>query len=217
MDKEKKETILGKITKFFSDNDIQAEVVEKVEKFETVMLADGVTEVTIEPAIEMGAAIVLTSEDGTPVAAPVGEYELQDGRVVVVAEEGVVAEVREGEIAEEPMANDNPEQGEKVKRIIERIESEKIFSRLETLEAELAESKELNKFLKEENETLTDNFNELKNFSKEMLEEVAGLVGAEPSKEPVKEEKKNPLAAFRSSEDPLKDWLAKQNKNENGK
>lgn len=217
MDKEKKETILGKITKFFSDNDIQAEVVEKVEKFETVMLADGVTEVTIEPAIEMGAAIVLTSEDGTPVAAPVGEYELQDGRVVVVAEEGVVAEVREGEIAEEPMANDNPEQGEKVKRIIERIESEKIFSRLETLEAELAESKELNKFLKEENETLTDNFNELKNFSKEMLEEVAGLVGAEPSKEPVKEEKKNPLAAFRQSEDPLKDWLAKQNKNENGK
>ena len=217
MDKEKKETILGKITKFFSDNDIQAEVVEKVEKFETVMLADGVTEVTIEPAIEMGAAIVLTSEDGTPVAAPVGEYELQDGRVVVVAEEGVVAEVREGEIAEEPMANDNPEQGEKVKRIIERIESEKIFSRVETLEAELAESKELNKFLKEENETLTDNFNELKNFSKEMLEEVAGLVGAEPSKEPVKEEKKNPLAAFRQSEDPLKDWLAKQNKNENGK
>ena len=217
MDKEKKETILGKITKFFSDNDIQAEVVEKVEKFETVMLADGVTEVTIEPAIEMGAAIVLTSEEGTPVAAPVGEYELQDGRVVVVAEEGVVAEVREGEIAEEPMANDNPEQGEKVKRIIERIESEKIFSRVETLEAELAESKELNKFLKEENETLTDNFNELKNFSKEMLEEVAGLVGAEPSKEPVKEEKKNPLAAFRSSEDPLKDWLAKQNKNENGK
>lgn len=217
MDNKQKETLLGKITKFFSDNDIPAEVVEKVEKFETVLLADGVTEVTIEPAVEMGAAIVLTSEDGTPVAAPVGEYELQDGRVVVVAEEGVVSEVREGEIAEEPMANDKPEEADKVKRIIERIESEKIFSRLETLESRLEETEKENKFLKEENETLTDNFNELKTFSKEMLEEVAGLVGAKPSKEPVKEEKKNPLAQFRSNEDPLKDWLAKQNKEENDK
>ena len=212
MDKSKRDTVLGKIRSFIKDNKINAEVVEK---FETVLLADGVTEVTIEPAVEMGAAIVVTSEDGTPVAAPVGEYELQDGRVVVVSEEGVVAEVREGEISEEPMAGDKPEEADKVKRIIERIESEKIFSRLTELESKLEETNKENKFLKEENETLTDNFNELKKFSKETLEEVVNLLGEQPSKEPVKEEKLNPLAQFKQSANPLNDWLKKNN--ENGK
>lgn len=211
MDNKKRETILNKVREFFSSHDIDAEVVVKTEeaetkeKFETVMLVDGVTEVTIEPAVEVGAAVVLTSEDGTPVPAPAGEYELQDGRVLVVAEEGVLGEIKEA-IQEEPMANENPEQADKVKRIIERIESEKIFSAIDEL-------KETVKFLKEENEALTsklsdveDEFSKTKQFTKQTFETLLG----EPSKEPVVKEKVNPLNAFKTQDGMLEAWLKKQ-------
>lgn len=186
----------------------QEEPVEK--KFETVLLVDGETEVTIEPAVEVGAAAVMNAEDGTPVAAPVGEYELQDGRVIVIAEEGVIAEVRNAEETEEPMAGDKPEEADKVKRIIERIESEKIFETIKGLQDEV-------KFLKEENETLTarfaeveDAFSETKTFTKETFEHLY----AEPSKEPVVENK-NPLNKFFNKKSTnLEEWLEKTNKND---
>lgn len=215
MENEKKKSILDRVNQFFSSNDIDAKVIEPTEeertskeKFETVLLVDGVTEVTIEPAIEMGAAIVLTAEDGTPVPAPVGEYELQDGRVLVVAEDGVVAEVKDAEMpTEEPLADDTPAQADKVKRIIERIESEKIFEKLNELE-------ETVKFLKEENETLTaklsevqDEFTKTQEFTKETFNEVVELVGNEPSKDPVKK----PIKPVNfSKENPLEAWLKKQ-------
>lgn len=208
MDNKKKETILSKIQEFFSSNDIDAEVVVKdenadvQEKFETVLLADGSTEITVEPAIEVGAAIVLTSEDGTPVAAPAGEYALQDGRVLVVAEEGVVAEVKSEEVEEEPMATDQPEQADKVKRIIERIESEKIFEKIAELEEAFTKKEEEVKFLKEENESLTESFNDLKTFTKETLETLLG----EPSAEPVVE--KNSFDSF-VKEDAIDKWMEK--------
>ena len=116
---EDKKTILEKVQDFFAANEIDAKVEEtepKKETFETVLLVDGVTEVTIEPNLEVGSAIVLSSEDGTPVAAPVGEYELQDGRVIVVTEEGVVAEIKDASMEEEEeLATDEPNQPDKVK------------------------------------------------------------------------------------------------------
>jgi hypothetical protein len=219
MNQEKKQSLLDTVKDFFSKHNIDADVVEneptvevtdtdvKSEAFETVLLVDGTTEVTIEPAIEVGAAIVITAEDGTSVAAPIGEYELQDGKIIVVAEEGVVAEVREGEevIEEEPMAEDKPEEPNQVKRIIERIESEKIFSSIEEL-------KETVKFLKEENEALLsrlseveDSFSKTQEFTKQTFETLLG----EPSAEPVV--KQEPLKAFMKEESALENWLNKNN------
>ena len=219
MNQEKKQSLLDTVKDFFSKHNIDADVVEKEptvevndtdvksEAFETVLLVDGTTEVTIEPAIEVGAAIVITAEDGTPVAAPIGEYELQDGKIIVVAEEGVVAEVREGEevIEEEPMSEDKPEEPNQVKRIIERIESEKIFSSIEEL-------KETVKFLKEENEALLsrlseveDSFSKTQDFTKQTFETLLG----EPSAEPVV--KQEPLKAFMKEESALNNWLNKNN------
>lgn len=115
--------------------------------------------------------------------------------VFVVEVDGVIAEIKEmaedGEGEEivapvvEPMSEETPQQ-QKVKRIIERIESEKIFSKIESLEKE-------NKFLKEENEafksemvefkkSINDQFESLKTFSKEIFEELLD----EPTKSPVK-------------------------------
>jgi len=162
------------------------------EKFETVKTQDGL-EMTIEPAIEVDAAIVVMDEAGNPIAAPVNEYILEDGRIIVVEVDGVIAEVKEmaadGEeiVAPviEPMGEESPQQ-QKVKRIIERIESEKIFSKVKDLSKE-------NKFLKEENEALkadlvefkksiNEQFESLKTFSKEIFEELLD----EPTKSPVK-------------------------------
>lgn len=218
MDNKKRESILKKVQEFFSSNDIDAEVVDKsteVEKFETVLLVDGVTEVTVEPAVEAGAAIVLTAEDGTPVPAPVGEYELQDGRVLVVAEDGVLAEVKEMEAPEEePMATDNPDNAEKVKRIIERNETEKQYSKqIQDLQKEFSEFKKAKedevKFLKEENEALTVSFNDLKTFTKETLETLLG----EPSKEPVVKKKQSFSEMGLGESEDILDKFLKANKN----
>ena len=212
MDKSKKETILNKINNFLFSNDIPAEVVntEVEQKFEVVLLSDGTTEITIEPAVEVGAAVVITAEDGTPVAAPAGEYELQDGRVIVLMEDGVVAEVREvSAVEEEPMAQDAPAEADKVKRIIERIESEKIFSKIKELEKTV-------QFLKEENEALTAKFQDSVNFSKDTFKDVVELIGEAPTKEPVIKQK-NPLKQFsmeNGQKDVMSEWLKKHNTNE---
>jgi hypothetical protein len=47
-----------------------------------------------------GSAIWVTAEDGTRVPVPVGQYTLEDGSVLVVSEEGVIASVGQPEVEE---------------------------------------------------------------------------------------------------------------------
>ena len=114
MSNNKKKNLFAKVETFFKDLGIRAKVVEqeerkdefvkletfaketnpKAEKFVDVTLADGSMAV-IEPDIEVGAAIVIMDSEGNPVAAPPGEYELEDGRVIVVEEAGVIFEIKE--------------------------------------------------------------------------------------------------------------------------
>jgi hypothetical protein len=51
-------------------------------------------------AFEAGNEIFIVTED-EKVAVPVGEYELEDGKILVVAEEGIIAEIKEAEAEEE--------------------------------------------------------------------------------------------------------------------
>ena len=76
--------------------EVQEEV--KVE-MASMRLADG----TLLEAEEFvaGENVFLVGEDDERVAAPVGEHNLEDGRVMVIEEEGVIAEVREAAAAEE--------------------------------------------------------------------------------------------------------------------
>ena len=155
-----KQTLKDKFKEFFKENPEAKEAVSKAMKFEKAMLVDG-TEVTVEPALEVKAAMVVMNAEGEPIAAPIGEYQLEDGRVIVVEVEGIIAEIKEPmleeeeiePIVEEPM---NADSEQKVKRIIESIVKEKIF-----------EVAKINAFLKAENETLKKDFVELQaNFSK---------------------------------------------------
>lgn len=184
-----KEELKDKVVSFFNkEEEVKIEEPKK-EGFESVMLVDGETELTIEPAVEVGAAVVIML-DGEPQPAPVGEHELEDGRVIVIEEAGIIAAINEPEVVveEEPMADKSTPEQAQVKKIIERIESEKIFEKIAQLE-------ETVKFLKEENEALKaeftenkneakDEFNKLKDFSEEVFKTLLD----EPSKEPVKKQ-----------------------------
>jgi len=168
-----------------------------LEKFEDLTLVDGVTMITVEPAVEVGAAIVVVTEEGI-IPAPVNtEYELADGRVIMVGDtEGMISEVKEvaaegDEEGTPAVEEDMGDVNEKVKRLIERVEKVKEF----TSEKEAALAKE-NTFLHEEIELLKDKNLEqekaLEEFKK-VVHDTFKVVLGQPEKEPTVKVK-NPMA-----------------------
>lgn len=113
-------------------------------KLEQAMLIDGVTTVEAEefaPDFSIG----IVTED-TIVPMPVGEYTLESGQVVVVAQEGIIAEVKDA--AAEPEAEVEAEAPTSApetaapKKVIESVSKETFFAaekRIEALELQLAE------------------------------------------------------------------------------
>jgi hypothetical protein len=108
-------------------------------------LKDGVTIIEAD-AFEMeNAVFIVNGEERVPV--PVGEYELEDGKILVVAVEGVIAEIKEAVIEEEaPEAEVEVEveaQAETAtpKRIVESVSKEMFFAEIEKLQAQIAELK----------------------------------------------------------------------------
>jgi CRP-like cAMP-binding protein len=91
--------------------EVQAEVQEEVKvEMATMKLAGGV--VVEAESFEAGENVFLLGEDDEKVAAPVGEHELEDGRILVIVEEGVIAEIREAgeEVAEEVVEEEATEE-----------------------------------------------------------------------------------------------------------
>ena len=163
---------------------------EGKDNFEEVTLADGVTIVNIEPAIEPNATITTKDEAGLDIPMPVGEYELADGRFIVVEVEGVILEVKEpteeeapiDEPVDEELDNDKSKGAEqRVRKVIESIVKESVFSLTEKINKLETE----NKFLHDENDAIKVKFAELKENTGIALKEVF----EQPTKEPVKKKK----------------------------
>ncbi len=159
-----------------------------VEVFEEVVTTDQIT-LVIEPAIEVGAAIV-TMVDGVAIAAPAATYELPDGRKIVVVEDGVVAEIIEAETAAEETApveevdmnadtKTLPEANAKIKRLIETVSKTSEFS--EQLKKDNEDLKARILFQEKEMDELKKGVHQFKTDTKEMMEEIFSI----PSKEPV--------------------------------
>jgi len=97
--------VFKKIEMALTPQDAAPEVQEVTEEVKvemaTMKLAGGV--VVEAESFEAGENVFLLGEDDEKVAAPVGEHELEDGRILVIVEEGVIAEIREAgeEVAEE--------------------------------------------------------------------------------------------------------------------
>ena len=120
-------------------------------KLEQMMLADGMTVIEAD-SFEAEMAVVIVTEDEQKIPLPVGEYELEDGRILVVAVEGIIAEVKEAPAAEEEAPMEQPEAEVPVeaeaevtaptaKKTVESIIKETFFSEMEALKAENEELK----------------------------------------------------------------------------
>ena len=119
-------------------------------KLGTMKLSDGVTVLEAE-VFESGAEVFIVAED-QKIALPVGEYELEDSKMLVVIEEGIIAEIKEME-AEEEMPIEEPEAEAEVeveaeaeapkdiKKTVESIVKETFFSEMEALKIENEELK----------------------------------------------------------------------------
>lgn len=83
------------------------------------------------------------------VAMPIGEYILEGGMILVVAEEGIIAEIKEAQAEEEEPATEEeaaetPELEAEVatpKKIVKSISEEMFFAEIEKLRNEIAELK----------------------------------------------------------------------------
>ena len=107
-------------------------------KLESMKLENGTT---IEAeAFEANQEVFIVTEEDERIALPVGEYTLEDGMILVVAEEGIIAEVREA-AAEEPAQEE--EVVEEVEQAEEEPKEEMAYATKEELSAAVAEMKEM--------------------------------------------------------------------------
>ena len=117
-------------------------------------LKDGVTVIEADAFETDNAVFIVNGEEKIPV--PVGEYELEDGMILVVTVEGVIAEIKEPVAEEEaPEAEIEVEveaQAEVAtpKRIVESVSKEMFFAEIEKLQAQIAELKSVKQELSSE-------------------------------------------------------------------
>ena len=84
-------------------------------KLESMKLDNG-TVIEAE-AFEANQEVFIVTENEEKIALPVGEYTLEDGMILVVVEEGVIAEVKEAVVEEEAPAEEAP-----VEEVVEEVE-----------------------------------------------------------------------------------------------
>ena len=134
-------------------------------KFATMNLENGA--VLEAEAFEAGNEVfVVSGEDRVP--APVGEHKLEDGRILVIVEEGMIAEIKEAEgepavevevemqseeavaVAEEVAAEAVSEVAQEVVAVIEVAVAEAVAPIVEQIQSEMKKMKEEMEKYKEE-------------------------------------------------------------------
>jgi len=132
-------------------------------KLEQMKLMDGVTVIEAE-SFEPEMEVFVVTEDDQKIPLPVGEYEMEDGRILVIENEGIVKEVKEKMEEEEVAEVEAPEVDVEAeaatptaaKKTIESVVKETFFSEIEEL--------------KKENETLKAELSALKTKEVELSE-----------------------------------------------
>lgn len=144
-------------------------------KLEEMKLENG-TVVEAE-SFEKGKEVFIKTDD-EKVAMPVGEYLLEDGRLVVVEEEGIIADVRE--VSDEVPAKEN-EEGEEITSDLEEEKEEMAYATKEELSSAVEEMKSMIEEIKamvSPKEEMSDDDEELSANIKEEL--------SAPAAEPIK-------------------------------
>jgi len=111
-------------------NDMISKIKEVVGLSEEVKLEQQTLEngtILEAESFEAGQEVFIVSED-EKIAVPVGEYQMEDGRILVVAEEGLIAEIKAEEAEEEE---------------VEEVEAKEEEEEMYATKRELAEVKEM--------------------------------------------------------------------------
>jgi len=144
-------------------------------KLESMKLENGTT---IEAeAFEPNQEVFIITEEEEKIALPIGEYTLEDGRMLVVAEEGIIAEVKE---AEEPEAEEAPEAEAPEVEEVEQAEEEMAYATKEELSAAMDELKGM---IEEIKAMMSPKEEEM---SEEVVAEEVDLSADEPAAKPIK-------------------------------
>lgn len=124
-------------------------------KLEQRKLEDGVTIIEAD-AFEPGAEVMIVTEDEQMIPLPVGDYKMEDGQILVVSDEGIIAEIKaeeEEEVVEEEAKSEEKEEAgyedkeeemaeaKPIKKTVESIVKETFFAEIENLKKENAELK----------------------------------------------------------------------------
>jgi len=151
-------------------------------KLESMKLENGTT---IEAeAFEANQEVFIITEDER-IALPVGEYEMEDGRILVVAEEGVIAEMRDA-AAEEEAPAEEPQAEEATEEVEANEEEEKEemgYATKEELSAAVAEMKEM---IEEIKAMMSPKEMSEEPQAEEVVEEEVEMSADEPAAKPIK-------------------------------
>ena len=131
---------------------------------------------TIEAeAFEANQEVFIVTEEDEKIALPIGEYTLEDGRILVVAEEGIIAEVRaeEEEAPEEAPATE--EVVEEVEQAEEEPKEEMAYATKEELSAAVEEMK-----------AMIEEIKAMMSPKEEMAAEEVEMSSDEPAAKPIK-------------------------------
>ena len=118
-------------------------------KLEQRKMADGVTLIEAD-AFEMDNEVFVITEDEQKIPVPIGEYEMEDGFIMSVVEEGIIADYKEAvkeeeaPVAEEEVVEEEVEAKNETtapKKTIESIVKETFFTEMEKLTNENNELK----------------------------------------------------------------------------
>tara|TARA_R100001440_G_scaffold42412_4_gene62138 strand:- start:933 stop:1553 length:621 start_codon:yes stop_codon:yes gene_type:complete len=167
-------------------NDMISKIKEVVGLSEEVKLAQQKLEngtVVEAEAFEDGKEIFIVTDD-EKVAVPVGEYQMEDGRILVVAEEGIIGEIKAEEKEEEEVEAQEELEEEKEEMYATKRELAEVKEMIEEIKAMLEPKEEMS--ADELGNLMTE---ELAKHEKTELSEVPEEVQEElnqPAAEPIK-------------------------------
>ena len=147
-------------------------------------------------AFESGKEVFIKTEDEN-VALPVGEYELEDNRLLVVEEEGVIKEIKAQE--EEEKEDEEKEDDKEEMRYVTREEFRKEMDELKDMVEKMMSPKDKEEMSSQIQEEVSLAVTEVLNSEaeeKEVLKEELSQPAAEPLKHNPEEKKSNLKVKF---------------------
>lgn len=135
-------------------------------------------------SFESGKEVFILTDD-EKVALPIGEYEMEDGKILVIAEDGIISEIKEG--GEEEVVEEEVEEVEEVEEELKEEDKYATKQELAEIKSMVEEIKELMKEgkkeeMQKEEELMSHKLTELACQEDEALKEELSKPASEPIK-----------------------------------